>query len=112
VESQEQRRLQAMTATNQLLDVLKQTSTILQVVRDIPKAIADMQDSAFLHRAQENRRLKRMDRKLTLLIDDVSKIDAGINNTVSLISTVGSRVSQTLIRLFELMTEIKKLVQL
>ena len=112
VESQGQRRLQATTASSQSLDVLKQTSTILQVVRDIPKALTDMQDSTFTHRAQEKKRLKRMDHKLKVLLDDVKKIDADASAAISLIPAVGSQISQAFVRLFNTMAEMKKLVQL
>jgi hypothetical protein len=91
---------------------MKQTSTILQIVRDIPKAIANMQTSTLIHRAQEKRRLNRMDRKLMVLLDDVKKVDADTSATISLIPAVGSQISQAFIRLFNTMAEMKKLVQL
>jgi hypothetical protein len=70
---------------------MKQTSTILQIVRDIPKAIANMQTSTLIHRAQEKRRLNRMNRKLMVLLDDVKKVDADMSATISLIPAVGSQ---------------------
>jgi hypothetical protein len=93
-------------------DVLVQTSTILQIIRDVPKTITDMRDSTVIHQMEQKAHLKQMDENLTVMTDNIKKVNVDMNLAVSLARQVSSQVSQTILWLFSLILEIKKLVQL
>lgn len=71
-----------------------------------------MRESTVAHRTQQNRRLKQLDDSLTVMANNIKKIDIDVNAAVSLASRVGSRATQTIVRLFNPILEVKKLVQL
>lgn len=112
MESEQQRRIQSAAAASQSTDVLKQTSTILQLVQHIPKVIIDMQTSADVHQMHQSTHLKQMEKNISHISDKMKRIHIDVNVATSLISRLGVRVSQAILRLFHLMTEIRKLIQL
>jgi hypothetical protein len=100
------------STTNCSGDVLVQTSTILQIIYVMPKVITDMRDSAVLNQTKQKRHLEKIDENLTVKTDKIKKVDVDINLAVSLALRLSTRISQTILRLFSLVLEIKKLVQL